>query len=176
MPKLTEEDFAVEAKKRLLLKVGVGIFSALIIGFWLLSLRLTADSKMAAEANNSEMDAWQEEFGRTINAMRSGLETETETASTTKTGKEFLSEMAENLEESEAATATGSKIMATNTVVSATITPEQMIKRLEDRLPAANSACPEFIDCMPTIGEAKPCVIPPGCENITQIAYWYEKK
>jgi hypothetical protein len=29
---------------------------------------------------------------------------------------------------------------------------------------------------MPTIGEAKPCVIPPGCENITQIAYWYEKK
>jgi len=171
MPKLTEEDFAVEAKKRLLLKVGVGIFSALIIGFWLLSLRLTADSKMAAEANNSEMDAWQEEFGRTINAMRSGLETETETASTTKKGKEFLSEMAENLEESEAAIATGSEIVATNTAVSATITPEQMIKRLEDRLPAANSTCPEFIDCMPTIGEAKPCVIPPGCENITQIAY-----
>ena len=168
--------YSVEAKKRLLLKVGVGIFSALIIGFWLLSLRLTADGKMAAEANNSEMDAWQEEFGRTINAMRSGLETENETASTTKAGKEFLSEMADNLEESEAAIATGSDPMATNTPVNATITPEQMIKRLEDRLPAANSACPEFIDCMPSFGEVNQCVIPPGCENITQIAYLYEKK
>ena len=31
--------------------------------------------------------------------------------------------------------------------------------------------CPEYINCMPTIGEARPCVIPVGCEEITQIAY-----
>ena len=31
--------------------------------------------------------------------------------------------------------------------------------------------CPEWINCMPTIGEARSCVIPPGCEDITKIAY-----
>lgn len=35
----------------------------------------------------------------------------------------------------------------------------------------SNTNCPEWINCMPTIGEARPCVIPPGCEGITQIAY-----
>jgi len=34
-----------------------------------------------------------------------------------------------------------------------------------------NSNCPEYIDCMPTIGEARPCVVPPGCEGKTIIAY-----
>ena len=34
-----------------------------------------------------------------------------------------------------------------------------------------NSNCPKYIDCMPTIGSAKPCQIPVGCEGITQIAY-----
>ncbi|MDI3496288.1 MAG: hypothetical protein PWQ35_309 [Patescibacteria group bacterium] len=31
--------------------------------------------------------------------------------------------------------------------------------------------CPEWINCMPTVGEARPCQIPLGCEGITQIAY-----
>ncbi len=158
MPKLTEEDFAVEAKKKLLLKVGVGIFSALIIGFWLFSFRLSASEAPVSEASDSGMDKWQEEFASTINAMRSGLESDTEETATTKAGKDFLSEMTDNL-------------TASNTPVTATITPEQMIKDLENRLPAPEQSCPEFIDCMPTVGEAKPCVIPPGCENITQIAY-----
>ncbi len=31
--------------------------------------------------------------------------------------------------------------------------------------------CPPYINCMPSIGEAKPCIIPAGCEDVTQIAY-----
>lgn len=31
--------------------------------------------------------------------------------------------------------------------------------------------CPPYINCMPSIGESRPCVIPVGCEGITQIAY-----
>lgn len=33
------------------------------------------------------------------------------------------------------------------------------------------NSCPEWINCMPSIGEARSCTIPPGCEGITQIAY-----
>ncbi len=39
-------------------------------------------------------------------------------------------------------------------------------------LPPKNlNNCPAYINCMPTIGVARPCVIPPGCEEFTQIVY-----
>ncbi|NCN22037.1 hypothetical protein GW758_00630 [Candidatus Falkowbacteria bacterium] len=32
--------------------------------------------------------------------------------------------------------------------------------------------CPEYINCMPTVGEdARGCAIPPGCEGITQVVW-----
>lgn len=31
--------------------------------------------------------------------------------------------------------------------------------------------CPKYIDCLPTIGVARPCKVPVGCEKITVIAY-----
>jgi len=37
--------------------------------------------------------------------------------------------------------------------------------------PVVSGGCPEYIDCMPTVGAPKPCVVPPGCEGITLIAY-----
>lgn len=43
---------------------------------------------------------------------------------------------------------------------------------VEYDVPAPSSiACPEYINCMPTIGEARPCTIPPGCEDRTIIVY-----
>ncbi|HZJ41732.1 MAG TPA: hypothetical protein VFD51_01825 [Patescibacteria group bacterium] len=52
-------------------------------------------------------------------------------------------------------------------------------KLLEDIMNEANKKatstelinCPEWINCMPTIGEARPCTVLPGCEGITKIAY-----
>ncbi len=34
-----------------------------------------------------------------------------------------------------------------------------------------NINCPEWINCMPSIGEVRNCQIPVGCEDFTQIAY-----
>ncbi|MBN2884553.1 hypothetical protein JXE04_01365 [Patescibacteria group bacterium] len=51
---------------------------------------------------------------------------------------------------------------------------QKFLDELKDKLPVieiATSSCPAYIDCMPTIGQVKPCVIPTGCEAITQIAY-----
>ena len=32
--------------------------------------------------------------------------------------------------------------------------------------------CPAYVNCMPTFGEpARPCVIPPGCEGVTEKVY-----
>lgn len=35
----------------------------------------------------------------------------------------------------------------------------------------ADQACPAYINCMPTIGQAPDCQIPPGCEDTTQLVY-----
>lgn len=44
---------------------------------------------------------------------------------------------------------------------------EEIIKKFND-----TNNCPAWINCMPTIGtEINDCVIPSGCEDITQIAY-----
>lgn len=34
-----------------------------------------------------------------------------------------------------------------------------------------NQGCPDYINCMPTIGQAPDCQIPPGCEDTTQLVY-----
>ena len=67
---------------------------------------------------------------------------------------------------------------ATSTI-STTTAAIQIKKELSDLIKATTTAtsspkrtsCPEYINCMPTIGESKPCVVPVGCEKITQIAY-----
>ncbi|MCF7820577.1 MAG: hypothetical protein K9M44_03870 [Candidatus Pacebacteria bacterium] len=50
---------------------------------------------------------------------------------------------------------------------------KEEIENLNNKL--KNSNCPEWVNCMPTLSdnphENKECVIPPGCEDITQIAY-----
>lgn len=157
-----------DAKKLLILKAGVLIIAVALIGFW--SLNLGSAFSVRSE-KKGQAAAWQDDLNNTISAI---------TASTTTTGnsaeeKAFLAEMVNNLTDREIVTT--SMVVATTTAVVpqeiATLTPEQLINNLEQRLPlmTASSSCPEFIDCMPTIGEAKPCVIPVGCENITQIAY-----
>lgn len=49
---------------------------------------------------------------------------------------------------------------------------DRIIKEADQRnLNQKTTTCPEWINCMPSIGEARSCVIPPGCEGITQIAW-----
>lgn len=67
---------------------------------------------------------------------------------------------------------------ASSTAVSKTSTTTitlELTKELLELTKASSTpkekACPEYINCMPSIGGARPCIIPPGCEKITQIAY-----
>lgn len=157
-----------DAKKLLILKVGVLIFAAALIGFW--SLNLGTSFSVKGERRESS-NAWQDDLNKTISAITAS----TTIARDSAEEKAFLAEMVNNLSDREIATASIAVATATAAIPHdvATLTPEQLIKNLEQRLPltTASSSCPEFIDCMPTIGEPNPCVIPVGCENITQIAY-----
>lgn len=68
------------------------------------------------------------------------------------------------------------KASSTATSSNSTTTAKiEIRKELSDLIKATatprDSSCPPYINCMPSIGEARPCIVPPGCEGITQIAY-----
>jgi len=158
-----------EEKKRFFLKAGVWIVSILILSIWLFTLAHSFNNTGSlSQTIDADAAAWQADLNQTINLIRNGMDTNVPAGS-----QEFLEKMNANLEEKAVVTETSipeNKNLTDKTV--ATMTPEQLLSDLQQRLPElASSSCPEFIDCMPTIGEAQPCVIPPGCENITQIAY-----
>lgn len=177
MPIPTEEKLVAEAKKRLILKIGVVIFSVFILGFWAFNLAASFGRRSETDGTDSvSSTAWQNDLNQTISEIKSGLKAND---SNRDDGKAFLKEMADNLEEKNStATASETPMVATGTAViassvPATMTPIILKKELETNSSSSSAtvSCPQFIDCMPTIGDSKPCVIPPGCENITQIAY-----
>lgn len=168
-----------EAKKLKLLKIGVWSFSIILLAIWVISLRYSVGGNVAP-VSNAEANAWQAEFSETISTIRQSLEAVSadETASSTEVtekGREFIEDLKNDVENMKPAADTEDDAAATST--------EDILDELEKRLNAPTTpvitpevvvpktTCPEYINCMPTIGEARPCVIPPGCENYTQIAY-----
>ncbi|MDP3837148.1 MAG: hypothetical protein Q8Q67_03540 [bacterium] len=168
-----------EARKLKILKIGVWSFSIILLVIWLVSLRFSV-GKNISPASSADANAWQAEFSETISTIRQSLETATtdETASSTEVtekGREFIEDLKNGVENMKPAVDTEDISAATST--------EDILNELEKRLNASTTpviapevvipktSCPEYINCMPTIGEARPCLIPPGCENYTQIAY-----
>lgn len=175
MPIPTEEKLVAEAKKRRSLLIGVWLFSLIIVVFWVINLRASFINNRNTQTAGVNSDSWQQDLKETINAVNASLNSKA--SSSDLQGKAFLSEMADNLQKKDAASSTpliASSTPSTVATGTATVTPEKLIKELETKVAEpgkASGTCPQFIDCMPTIGASKPCVIPPGCENITQIAY-----
>jgi hypothetical protein len=172
MSQKSNEQLVAEEKKRLFIKVGVLIFSLLILVFWFFNLRASFNVDKGQIGENQGIDVWQEDFKKTIESARKGLDEPIVASSSNDTGQDFLNDLADNLEKKEGLPSISEPVVPVVPVETATLSPENLLKDLENRLPQAPvNNCPAFIDCMPTIGDAKPCLIPPGCENITQIAY-----
>ncbi|PKM87726.1 hypothetical protein CVU83_02675 [Candidatus Falkowbacteria bacterium HGW-Falkowbacteria-2] len=167
-----------EAKKIKLLKIGVWTFSVLLLAVWIISLRFSVGS--SAPATNEDVNAWQTEFTETIGIIRQGLDEagEEDIASSTEIteqGREFIEELKNDVENIKPIVTSGDDVASSSA--------DSILDDLERRLNASSTpiytpevvipkkSCPEYINCMPTIGEARPCIIPPGCENYTQIAY-----
>ena len=169
----TPEDKTIEAeeKKRFIMKVGVIVFSVIIFALWIFSLSFSFASKKGdTEDNNS---AWKQELQETIDTARQNFNI-SPTPNTEE--KNFLDGMLENINNKEQIE---SPVVSPEDAERATSTasstePQEFLKELENKLPLGDTTtvdCPAYINCMPTIGQSRPCVIPPGCEDITQIAY-----
>jgi transketolase len=169
----TSEDKIIkdEEKKRFIMKVGVIVFSFIILALWVFSLSFSFNSKK--NSTTEIASDWREELQETIDTARQNFNI-TPTENTEE--KKFLDDMLEdinNKEQEEVLIINPADIEKSTSTASSTES-QKFLKELENKLPIKDTRtlnCPAYINCMPTIGVSRPCVIPSGCEDITQIVY-----
>ncbi|HBA36553.1 TPA: hypothetical protein DCZ15_01610 [Candidatus Falkowbacteria bacterium] len=135
-------------KKNLLMWVVVIGLTVLILAVWFFNLKniWRANTGAIVDVDDSEWQKFKMEWRQATEGIGENLETFQ--PESTSTPLEMEREEAIPISESPA-----------DTII------------LEPSKPAPTN-CPEYINCMPTVGtEPRPCNIPPGCEDITVIAY-----
>jgi predicted PurR-regulated permease PerM len=146
-------------KKIIAFKIIIIVIIAAIFFLWLLNL------KNIFETNQASNDKTWQKISSDINSSLDRMDKVTNNlASSSSAENSFVEELMRKASSTMATTTSTStaqteiKEELTGLIKTATTTPKRI-------------SCPEYINCMPTIGEAKTCVVPAGCEKITQIAY-----
>ena len=147
--------------KQLLLWSAVTFFIVLIFALWLINLPSLLGSSTIDEGESDHSFNWHnisDRFSQTWSDLKQEVEK----------GKDSLpDEYSPDIFSS-----------STSTPVTASSTGQQQFEQLKEDLQDLEASlntkrnnCPEWINCMPRIGEPVICDISPGCEGITQIAY-----
>lgn len=161
-----------QAKKKFLTLIGIVSIMALIFIFWILNVKNIFkfnDAEVNVSQDMLQLEAIQQEFSSAFDELNKELESlPTVEELETLQDPEFLQSVVEGTNKTSpsvgattTATITNPDLSVTNPSDSLIITPE---------IPAANN-CPAYVNCMPTIGMARDCQIPAGCEGITQLVY-----
>ncbi len=154
-----------EAKKSLMIKIGVSIIIAIVFFLWLANLKGVFESDQ-----NKQVDTSWKKISEDMDKRMQEIEKRMEDSQASSTKKNFVDELIKKTD----SIASSSSNVSTSTVI------EEIKKDLIDLTKSTSttastspkrSGCPEYINCMPSIGEARSCAVPVGCENITQIAY-----
>ena len=143
----------VSNKKSLLPKISIIILIAVIFCLWLANLNNVFDSN--STSTDDTLKKISADIDKSLKDANASFETTI--SSTSNTFVEGLL----NKASSTTATSTVKKELKeelTGLIKTATTTLER-------------SDCPPYINCMPSTDKIKPCVVPVGCEKITQIAY-----
>lgn len=144
-----------ENNKALWTKIILILFVAVVFGLWLANLRNVFDNQ------KPETDDTWKKINEAFKQIENNSNLASTTASSTKENK-----FVENLLDK--ASSTASSTAAAN--------EEKIKNRLGDIMEATSTNikknnCPSYINCQPTLEKARPCVVPAGCEGVTQIAY-----
>jgi hypothetical protein len=156
-------------KKIIVMKILVATIATLVFIFWIFNFQNVwqANKLKVSKVDTAQWDELKKEIGSSLGDMEKRLNTIEEKTKLAAEADGLLEGVVKRAEEIASSTASSTDLLATSSA--------EVISSLTLPLPPLNSEpknnCPLYINCMPSIGEAKPCQIPPGCEEITQIAY-----
>lgn len=150
-----------ENNKKNLVKLVIIAIAALIFFLWLANLR-----SVFSEPVNQEniLDNFNKELDKSLKQAAEILGEEGSKES-------FVDDLLEKASSTKATSSLGIEDVSNNIKEDLSEIIKTASSTLNSQEKNLNKNCPEYINCMPSIGEARPCVIPPGCEGITLIAY-----
>lgn len=150
--------------KKLIMKAGVALIMILIFIFWLWNTKNNFYTQKSETTQNKEdIQSIREDLNDAIDKMNAGLDKIKTTNEELKAASSSLAnELIKAADDTASSSTVTPGIIASSSPIIPVIQPDQK---------KVNSNCPSYINCMPTIGEARDCRIPAGCEGITQIAY-----
>jgi len=149
-------------KKVLIMQIGATILAIFILVVWILNLQNVwrIDKELAANNDSAQWLKIKDDLNKTLSAVQSQMKEINQAKKKQEDikNRNFLSDLVDE-----------TKKFASTTV--ATSTPIATSPATSTAPKAPRLGCPEWINCMPSIGETRSCQIPVGCEGITQIAY-----
>lgn len=168
-----------QAKKNFLIRVGVISSATLIFIFWFLnSKNVFVFNSPEAEVQNQSLDGLVQEFSEAMDKMEDDFEEVKENDSVKKlSDEEFLRNLIAETDKLATSSSTENLLAEpddNNAIIeesSATSSPEESANTNIPEKSLNNSACPAYVNCMPTIGASRQCQIPAGCEGVTQLVY-----
>lgn len=140
-------------KKKFLMKLGIASLMILVLFFWILNIKNVFKNNPSAE-NIKDQAQWQDlrtDFGKTVDKMTESLDK--------------IAETNEKLKNASSSEVQDNATTSTSTDTSTTTIPVNFVPNTK------RTDCPSYINCMPSIGEARQCEIPIGCEGITELVY-----
>jgi len=158
-----------EVKKSLFTKISISVLIVFIFFLWLLNLKNFFGQR--EQKKNVEWGKIQEGLNRAIEQAKDNTSKIVDNKEADKQGQEFVRDLMERTKGINVTTTTSETLVASSSEAVSEIT--EQIKQLRDIASSSllKKNCPEYINCMPSIGEVRSCVVPAGCEKITQIAY-----
>lgn len=152
-----------QKKKILIMQIGATILVIFILVIWIINLKNVwrADKEFATKNDDQEWSNLKNDLEKTLSEVQNQMKQINQTRKEQESlkNRSFLSDLVAETKNLPSPPVT-STTTATSSA-SATGTPPKVNR----------PNCPEWINCMPTIGQARTCQIPVGCEGITQIAY-----
>jgi len=149
-------------KKVLIMQIGATILAIFILVVWILNLQNVwrVDKELAAGNDSAQWLKIKDDLSKTLSDVQNQMKEINQTRKEQENikNRNFLSDLVDE-----------TKKFASTTVV--TSTPAVPPTATSSVPKSPRSGCPEWINCMPSIGEARSCQIPVGCEGITQFAY-----
>ncbi|MFZ4631948.1 MAG: hypothetical protein ACOYL8_01920 [Patescibacteria group bacterium] len=159
------------AKRNFLIKVGVGAIMSLILVFWFLNIKnvFVGNSDLENKKSSEEVLNLKDDFNEVADKMTKSLE---QIGATNEKLNLASSSLVNELiiETNKIASSTNSDTISTSTTVIST-SSLPIISEIKTPSNNVKNNCPVYINCMPSVGAARPCTIPPGCEGVTLIAY-----
>ncbi|BFD25281.1 MAG: hypothetical protein JST_000612 [Candidatus Parcubacteria bacterium] len=157
------------AAKQLSLKIFLGALALIIMGLWLMNLK---NSIVTNEEPNLSADSFAENFNNNLKENANLVDSFSEDE------KIFVNQLLVEANNLDIATDTPDSVFEepeNNNVPTETNElelPELIDSESSDFVAPVATNCPAYVNCMPTSdAEPRPCVIPPGCEGITEKVY-----